>query len=82
MESTLIVYQLLLGFPVPAGVAPQLVLDGSDPEHPYTLTYHLTGDQLSLPDLLAAGRAVLLSGCAPPGAEDVPARPPLELMIS
>lgn len=52
-----LVYQLDPCVSAPRRVAGQLVVDESDPEHPYTITFHCKASDLNLPHLIAAGLA-------------------------
>jgi hypothetical protein len=60
------VYQLDHSVSAPRRVAGQLVVDPSDPEHPYTITFHLRYDDLDLNGLIASGRAEQIAGPASP----------------
>jgi hypothetical protein len=69
------VFQLQPSYQPPAGVAPQVVFDqATDPEHPFTITYHLTADQFDLIGHLASGRASFLGSHR---RDDLPPGPPL-----
>jgi hypothetical protein len=60
-----IVYQLDASVSAPRRIAGQLVVDFSDVDRPYTITFHCRPEDINLTDLIASGRAVLISDSDP-----------------